>query len=635
MSESPSTLPPRPSLEQLRKQAKDRLDSMPGARLADSQFALARDYGFDNWPKLVHHVEALARPDVDQQERIAHDMVEAYRHHDEGAAARLNDLFHSAITIDQIRDFIRTRLSPLPDGAERLGRFDLGDARLLVARLYGFEDWDGYLTASAGPARRAAPGLSSTAPFCRIDEARGLISPQQPMSPRDWDALIGIMKERGLTGLEANNMMDDAAMATLTAVPHVRALKLHGSNRLTDNGLRHLAAFGELEEIALGGWHSPMTDAGFSALRALPRLRSVHAYWSRHITDAGIRETLSPCPMLEDVNFMGAPVGDGPIEALAGKPNVSRLFAGSAVTDAMLARLQAYPRFSRWSGGEPRYSLMEFQAGPTHLGLQGSFSAPALRALQSLHGLFALKLEWKPGTLASGILGQLAPMEQLGFLGIDGDTCDDEAMRQIATLPRLKMLLAQGPVAGDAGFQGLSRSATLEYYWGRECPNLSGRGFAAMAAMPALKGLAVSCKHVDDQALATLPGFPSLQSLVPMDVTDDGFRHIGRCNRLEELWCMYCQDTGDAAVDHIAPLRLKTYYAGATKISDRGLSVLATMSTLERIHLHYCQGVTDAGVRRLARLPHLRELTIEGSRNVTRAGVTGFPPPVLIRYSTI
>ena len=50
--------------------------------------------------------------------------------------------------------------------------------------------------------------------------------------------------------------------------------------------------------------------------------------------------------------------------------------------------------------------------------------------------------------------------------------------------------------------------------------------------MPALNGLAASCKFVDDAALTTLPDFPSLTELVPMDVGDDGFRHIARCQQL-------------------------------------------------------------------------------------------------------
>ena len=73
-------LPDRPSLEQLRKQAKDLLrdarnrDAAAIARLAatgrresdarislaDAQLAIAREYGFPSWPKLAHHVLAVA-----------------------------------------------------------------------------------------------------------------------------------------------------------------------------------------------------------------------------------------------------------------------------------------------------------------------------------------------------------------------------------------------------------------------------------------------------------------------------------------------------------------------------------------------------------------------------------------------
>ncbi|HEY7475375.1 MAG TPA: ankyrin repeat domain-containing protein [Vicinamibacterales bacterium] len=56
-------LPERPSLEQLRKQAKEHLDTLraadSAATLSGAQHALAREYGFDSWPKLVHHVESL------------------------------------------------------------------------------------------------------------------------------------------------------------------------------------------------------------------------------------------------------------------------------------------------------------------------------------------------------------------------------------------------------------------------------------------------------------------------------------------------------------------------------------------------------------------------------------------------
>jgi hypothetical protein len=57
-------LPDRPNLEYLKKEAKALLESMQArdaaSQLADAQFALARDYGFDSWPRLKAHVEAMA-----------------------------------------------------------------------------------------------------------------------------------------------------------------------------------------------------------------------------------------------------------------------------------------------------------------------------------------------------------------------------------------------------------------------------------------------------------------------------------------------------------------------------------------------------------------------------------------------
>jgi ankyrin repeat protein len=64
VSPTPSRhLPERPSLEQLRKQAREHLDTLrvadPAVKLAAAQHALAREYGFESWPNLVHHVESL------------------------------------------------------------------------------------------------------------------------------------------------------------------------------------------------------------------------------------------------------------------------------------------------------------------------------------------------------------------------------------------------------------------------------------------------------------------------------------------------------------------------------------------------------------------------------------------------
>ncbi|HET8774669.1 MAG TPA: hypothetical protein VFP80_12780, partial [Thermoanaerobaculia bacterium] len=125
----------------------------------------------------------------------------------------------------------------------------------------------------------------------------------------------------------------------------------------------------------------------------------------------------------------------------------------------------------------------------------------------------------------------------------------------------------------------------------------------------------------------------SLRELMPMDVQDDGFRHIGQCASLEALWCMYCRDTTDAATEHIRGARLKTYYAGKTQITDRSLAILAAMDSLERLTFWETQHLTDAGVRRLARLPHLRELSLEGLPHVTANVLPEFPVDVQVIYA--
>ncbi len=200
-------------------------------------------------------------------------------------------------------------------------------------------------------------------------------------------------------------------------------------------------------------------------------------------------------------------------------------------------------------------------------------------------------------------------------------------------MPRLRFLGCQDTVAGDDGFVALSQSQSIEYIWGRRCHNLRTRGFAALARMPALRGLSVSCKNVEDAGVAELPNFQALRELMPMDVPDEGYRHIARCEALESLILMYCRDTSDAATEHIVGLpQLKDYFASYTRITDRTPKLLSHMDSLERITLDGCAGVTNTGLVHLTRLPRLRELRVSGPQ-ITSDIVSGFPSRVRVHYS--
>lgn len=57
--DAPRPLPDRPNLRHLKDQAKDLLKAGGAESLSDAQFKIARRYGFESWPKLKAHVDAL------------------------------------------------------------------------------------------------------------------------------------------------------------------------------------------------------------------------------------------------------------------------------------------------------------------------------------------------------------------------------------------------------------------------------------------------------------------------------------------------------------------------------------------------------------------------------------------------
>ena len=647
MSDSTQRLPDRPSLEQLRKRAKQFLQQLrngdpsatdrlrkykPGSSdpiLADAQFVVAREHGFESWPKLVHYLQAS---DLEQHRQIAADLVAVYNSSDVEAATRLNDLFHSALDIQQIRDFIRDKLFNLSDTERRLANFTLNDAQHVVARLYGFEDWNELAQSRSeqtGDPHAAPFVLSSRPPFYRIDWTNNSIEPRQPMRTKDWEDICAVVKEFGLTAINSGNLIGDEDLRIISQLDQITSLNLDGSNRLTDKGLQYLARMPQLRELIMGG---QITDRGLESLAHLRELRVFQMFWQANITDRGIAN-LRFCDQLEEVDLLGCNLGDGAIEALAGKPRLSRFKTGRNVTDDGLALLQQFPAFKTWDGEEPRYGLMSFGLQRSNLLIDGPFTPQGLKALRGLDGVAGLSFFWHTSRLRGADLQSLEGLTNLIYLGCQDQLCDDNAMRHIAALPKLRMLMGQDAVATDEGFKALSRSQTIEYFWGRDCPNLKSAGFVALSGMPALRGLAVSCKFVDDEALASLSEFPSLKEFMPMDAGDDGFLHIGRSEQLESLVLMYCRDTTDAATSHIVGMpNLKKYHAGYTLITDASLELLSRIRSLEEISFEGCKFITDAGVPFLTTLPRLREVSIGGCPRVTRSGVTGFASEVRINY---
>jgi hypothetical protein len=652
----PRQITPSTSLTTLRREAKRWLRALrsgdAGARtrleaaypsapampvLRDVQHALAREYGFESWVALR---EALGGDEgraegpawrtlgADGYERLADDLVQAFGARDAAALARLNAHYQRAFTFDDLWAEVWRRVYAFRQRAftARNQHLQLDEARTLIAQDAGFSSW----TALVAAASTGAPPV----PPYELDLAASRISPRRHLAPSEWETLIGVMKERRISRLDANGLMTDAMLARVADLDHVTAIGLGGSRELSDDGLHHLARMPQLQELDLSEYPGgKLTDRGLEVLRHLPNLRVFEMTWQRGITDAGV-VNLRFCDRLERVNLMGSPTGDGAIDALQGKPMLRQFSSGRAVTDAGLRLLQNFPKFKTWHGGDDWSDPQAVAAGAAHLLIDGPFTNEGLAGLTGLDGVGALDLFWHvTGITAEGFV-HLAGLPNLVTLGADGALSDNVSLAHIGAIPRLRALRAQEAVATDEGFEALSRSQTLERLWGRVCPNFGSRGFVALSTMPSLRALGIGCANVDDAALARLPEFPSLRELTPIGVTDPGFRHVGGCARLERLTCMYCRDTTDVATEHIAGLQLKYYYAGLTKITDRSLEILARMTSLEQIDLYECSGVTDVGIAHLAGLPRLREVHLDSLPGVTIDGTRTLPARVKVHYST-
>ena len=599
--------------------------SVPSApTLRDVQHALALEHGFAGWTALKQSIEQALANDRDagaraltRYEEMADALLDAYRTGTPEAMARhYRHTWHRRPWAG-MRTYVQLDLGKRPTRTDDQMDITLEEARHLVALEHGFANWaavQAFTRSSAAATRVAAKPVRLVGP----DDA----SPGQAIAiSRDWDEIIRMLASHPAAALHAEGQMTDAVLADVSRVETVTGLNLSGSRAVTDDGVRHLAHLTSLRHLDLSGTN--VTDAGLEVLRNLPRLQTISLAGTR-TTDAGVR-ALAHCEALEHVNLAATGAGDGALRALAGKRQLRHL--AITLTDAGIPLLHELPVFKTWHGGEAALTLLGRRSVPNQLSLRGPLTDRGMASLRGLDGLFSLDLDDNRLGITAAGLEPLVSLPHLGILGVDAK---DDWMPLIAAMPHLQFLSAQDTVAGDDGFMALSRSHSIAYIWGRRCHNLHTRGFRALATMPALRGLSVSCLNVDDAGVSALPAFPALKELMPMDIPDAGYRHIGRCDRLESLILMYCRDTTDAATEHIAHLRqLKEYFNSYTTITDRTPELLSMIDSLERVTFDACHGLTDTGVARLARLPRLRELRVSG-RGITSAVQSAFQPGIAV-----
>jgi hypothetical protein len=272
-------------------------------------------------------------PPIRRYERVADALVTAYRTGAPDAMHVVWDYFGHMRTWDAMRRYVRLDLgrreNPQPGEIDDI---TTDDARFLVARAQGFENWNA-LIAFVGA---LPPGKTIAAKSIGAFTVNPMGERQIALRTRDWDELIDAARTQTLEGIHAGGQMTDELLDRFSRLEHLTALDLDGSQALTDDGLRHLARLPNLKRLNLGGCGG-ITDRGLAVLRQLPALESINLTWT-HTTDAGAAH-LAACDALTSVDLSGTHTGDGAIRALAGKEQLYDVRTCNAVTDAGLALL--------------------------------------------------------------------------------------------------------------------------------------------------------------------------------------------------------------------------------------------------------------------------------------------------------
>jgi ankyrin repeat protein len=380
-------LPAAPSLEHLRKQAKDLVREQRGGpeplRLSDAQRVLARAYGFASWPRLKAYVERVSA----NGPALTHAFVDEIGYYEDRAEG-LRSVVASGLAngIDVVRAH-HPALASASDADVR--SLTAADARLVLAREHGFASWRAFrahidgLSESGEPFRRAF----------RAIEARDIAALRELL-----DRYPGLVAARGTNGNDLLGLAANMACGRRRDKALVRELLARGADPSSANDR---------------GW-TPLHQAGYGNDSELARL----------LLDAGARTD---------------PYGHGE----GGTPLAAALFWGNTEVAELLAEREIDPRNLRIAAGLGRLDLIrELVRADGSLGPE----AGAARGFYRPHSGFPI---WQPSDDPQEILDEalvwaaksdrvevLGPLVELGA-DVNGDPYRGTALIWAGALGRV------------------------------------------------------------------------------------------------------------------------------------------------------------------------------------------------------
>ncbi len=426
-------------------------------------------------------------------------------------------------------------------------------------------------------------------------------------------APLGAIAEK-ISSLDlARTKVTDAGLKAVAAMKNLTELHLEGTG-ITDAGLDHLKGLTSLEYLNL--YNTKVTDAGLSKIAGLSKLKSLYL-WQSGVTKAGVAQLRSKLPGAHINNGWSAEDDAKPVAVVAAKPAP----AAPAKVEATAAK-PAPAGAAAPAGGKLDPALAAKAV------VYRDVIAPIMEAkCVACHGLEKKKGKLQLHDFASIMKGggegatTVIPKntkDSLLLVRINLATDDDEHMPpsdepQVTKeeLALMKWWIESG--ASDSATVAASKptaevEGVLVALLAKGLPKTEAK--TAKIEKPKAKPLTEAEKKQVVEISAKIQGLNA--SLMPLAQDTEQLR-LSVINATDKF--------GDKELALLEPIAAQIVWVdlARSQITDAGLSTLAKMTNLERLHLENTK-ITDAGLASIAGLQVLEYLNLYGTKT-TDAGM--------------
>jgi hypothetical protein len=447
----------------------------------------------------------------------------------------------------------------------------------------------------------------------------------------------GIQPIKGLTSLEtlavAGNF-DDAGLAVVSKLPHLKHFYISHFSYVTDAGMRHVGELKLLEELVISGdmvgdeglvhlsklphlrylrlYGQRFTDEGMIHLSKIPNLKYLQLNWLKQLTDKALMH-IAECDSLETVSFYwNENITNKGAEYLSTIKSLKSLDVhNSQITDEGVKHLSQIK------------TLEHLHLPYRNIGDQG------LAYLSNLSNLRQLGVardyindpEMDKGYYTDEGVKALSKLSQLEELSIGSRGMTDESMDYISRLTKLKVLrLGQGNSVTDKGIAKLKALTSLEEL-GINYANMTISGLSALNNLSNLKHLDVE-GLIQDGSVLDISSMTELERLTlktcyeePGVISDEDLVCLANLKDLKGLYIRCAEQPSepmvitDKGMVHLEGLTKMGDLGIGGILTDEGLKSLRNMQNMWRLSI-YGGRFTDEGLSYLEGFRKLRMLTI-------------------------